>query len=330
MTGLTLQPSLEASVTVTHVIFPLPAFKFATVNWNLQIDPSAAVPLLLSAMSTVTRDEPSSSTLCGDLHTGDTSHEPSLNTICGDLHIGDSSHEPSFSTLCGDLHTDDTIHELEDAILIDDEEEHYSTGYSEFCDDDTIMLAPDTICNEVDSSPTGSSPATILGKRKSPEDSGLPKSVYASYKRHTSTGSDSAESSTEPYIIVSLEQSSLSVPNIYHFRQQAHNTSVQRVMDDRGLPWGVQWEVARLVSRGHCTWSDISMSRLDHLREEALRKERLPHDTPLVPNNPIAPYIEDLFRWNKESFGHQRSSKEFQATVCYNCYCVAYNLVIVV
>ena len=94
-------------------------------------------------------------------------------------------------------------------------------------------------------------------------------------------------------------------------------------MDDRGLPWGVQWEVARLVSRGHCTWKDISVPRLDRLREEALRKEALPHDTPIVPSKPIAPYIEDLFRWNKESFGHQRPSKEVQATVCYNCYCLA-------
>jgi len=120
--------------------------------------------------------------------------------------------EPSSSTICGDLHVGDTSHELEDAILID-EDEHYSTGYSEFCDDDTIMFAPDTtICDEVDSSPTGSSPATTLGKRKSPEDSGLSNRVYASYKRHTPTGSDSAESPTEPYIIVSLDQSSLNVP----------------------------------------------------------------------------------------------------------------------
>ena len=147
-----------------------------------------------------------------------TCDEPSSSTICGDLHSGDSSHEPSFSTICDDLHADDTTHELEDAILID-EDEDYSTGYSEFCDDDTIMLAPDTIRNEVDSSPTGSSSATTLGKRKSPEDSGLPKSVYASYKRHTSTGSDSAESPTEPYIIVSLDQSSLTVPKMYPFRQ---------------------------------------------------------------------------------------------------------------
>lgn len=131
--------------------------------------------------------------------------------------------EPSSSTICGDLHVNDTTHDLEeseDAILIDEEEEHYSTGYSEFCDDDSIMLAPDTIRNEIDSSPTGSSPATTLGKRKSPEDSGLSHSVYASYKRQTaSTGSDSVESSTEPYIIVSLDQSSLTVPKKLPFRQ---------------------------------------------------------------------------------------------------------------
>lgn len=88
-------------------------------------------------------------------------------------------------------------------------------------------------------------------------------------------------------------------------------------MASRGLPWGVQWEVARLVSRGHCTWKDISMYRLDLLQAEGSR------DTPTVLNKPIAPYIEDLFRSNKETFGHQRSSKEVQATVRYNCYCLA-------
>jgi hypothetical protein len=118
--------------------------------------------------------------------------------------------------MCSDLHVDDTTHEPEDMILIDEEEEHYSTGYSEFCDDDTIMLAPDTIRDEVDSSPTGSSPATTLGKRKASFDSGLSNS--ASYKRHF-TGSDSAESSTGPYIIVSVDQSSLIVPKKLSLRQ---------------------------------------------------------------------------------------------------------------
>lgn len=104
------------------------------------------------------------------------------------------------------------------AALVDEEEEIYSTGYSEFCDDDTLWAAPDTICDAVDSSPTGSSPTTTLGKRKSPEDSGLSNSVYA-YKRQTiSAGSsDSAESSIEPYIIVRLDKVSLSIPKIPFF-----------------------------------------------------------------------------------------------------------------
>jgi hypothetical protein len=144
-------------------------------------------------MSTVTKDDPQYD-------------EPSSSTICGDsdLHVGDTTQVTS----------------KEHAILIDEEDEHYSTGYSEFCDDDTILLAdPDTISNDY-SSPTGSFPATTLGKRKAaPEDSGLSNSVYASYKRHTlpSTGGDSVESSIQPYIIVSLDQSSLSVSKSFLF-----------------------------------------------------------------------------------------------------------------
>lgn len=121
--------------------------------------------------------------------------------------------------------------EAEQPILIDEEEDHCSTGYSEFCDEETIWAAPDTICasDAVNSSPIGSSPATTLGKRKSPEDPGSSTGVYASYKRQTiSTGSDSAESSTgtEPYIIVSLDQSSPSVPNSLPFSVNRHTTPV--------------------------------------------------------------------------------------------------------
>jgi len=138
-----------------------------------------------------------------------------MSTVTGDYH------DPSSSTMGGDTHVDDTTQagpELEDVTLIDENEEHYSTGYSEFCDDDTILACPDTIRDEVDSSPTESPPATTLGKRKAFEDSGLSNSVYA-YKKRTSTGSvDSAESSTEPYIIVSLDQCSLSVPKTLLFR----------------------------------------------------------------------------------------------------------------
>lgn len=120
----------------------------------------------------------------------------------------------SSSTTCNDLHVGDTT--LDHAILIDEEDEHYSMGYNEFCDDDAILGAQDTIC---DSSPTSSFPATTLGKRKSPEDSGSSDTVYASYKRRTSIGSDSAASSTEPYIIVSPNQSSLTVPKKLLFHQ---------------------------------------------------------------------------------------------------------------
>jgi hypothetical protein len=136
-------------------------------------------------------------------HTSDPHHydEPSSSTIYGDLDVGDATQVAS----------------EEHAILID-EDEHYSTGYSEFCDDDTIVAAPDTIPNDY-SSPTVSSPATTLGKRKSPEDSGLSDTVHATYKRQASTGSDGAESSSEPYIIVSLNQNSLSAPKKLPFRQ---------------------------------------------------------------------------------------------------------------
>ena len=100
-------------------------------------------------------------------------------------------------------------------------------------------------------------------------------------------------------------------------------------MENRGLPWGVQWEVARLVSRGYCTWKNIELCDLDLLREEGSRDS----ESPL--NEPIAPYIEDIFRRdkkdrferNKEEFGHQRPSKEARATVCYNVTALPYNLI---
>lgn len=121
----------------------------------------------------------------------------------------------SSSTICSNLHVDGTS--PDHAIVIDDDE-HHSTGYSEFCDDDAILEVQNIIC---DSSPTGSFPATTLGKRKSPEDSGSSEGVYASYKRHISTasGGDSAESCTEPYIVVSLNQNPLTVPKMLPFRQ---------------------------------------------------------------------------------------------------------------
>ena len=90
-------------------------------------------------------------------------------------------------------------------------------------------------------------------------------------------------------------------------------------MDSRGLPWGVQWEIARLVSLGYCTWHDISMSGLDRLRIEGLSSSDPDCPAKLaVLCAPIAPFVEDLFRWDKHSFGCQRRSKEIQSTVSYS------------
>ncbi len=110
--------------------------------------------------------------------------------------------EPSSSTIYSDLHVGDTTQvasELENATYLDEEEEHCSTGYSEFCDDDVIWAASDINYDPVDSSPTVLSPATTPSKRKSPEDSEPSSSLYASYKRQT-VSRDSTIS--EPYIIV--------------------------------------------------------------------------------------------------------------------------------
>ena len=91
-------------------------------------------------------------------------------------------------------------------------------------------------------------------------------------------------------------------------------------MDARGLPWGVQWEIARLITLGYCSWKDISMSALDCLRNEGL--STLNPDSPspspapaTVLNARIAPYVEDFFHRKKNSFGTQRRTKEVRATV---------------
>jgi hypothetical protein len=57
------------------------------------------------------------------------------------------------------------------------------------------------------------------------------------------------------------------------------------------------------------------MSGLDVLHVKGLSPSD--SDSPAVLCAPIAPHIEDLFRWDKQSFGHQSSSKEIQATVSY-------------
>ncbi|KAI0293977.1 RNA dependent RNA polymerase-domain-containing protein [Russula brevipes] len=208
-----------------------------------------------------------------------------------------------------------------------------STGYSEFCDDDVIMAAPcdtyDTVATDGSSGAT--QPFAALGKRKSPEDLGVSEgpSASSSYKRRTITSPIDLELATpsssapppEPWGDVPM---SLGLGDEHDGPEPyiiAHNASVQRAMDARGLPWGAQWEIARLISLGHCTWNDISIEGLDRLRKEGLSPSASastgpdsPTPTLQVHNAPIAPYIEDLFRWNKSSFGNQKLSKEIQAT----------------
>jgi hypothetical protein len=73
------------------------------------------------------------------------------------------------------------------------EEWSRSTSYSEFCDDDVIRSAADliqpgdaTAAAECSSSvPPSSSTSTVIGKRKSPDDSVLSNRPSASYKRRT-------------------------------------------------------------------------------------------------------------------------------------------------
>ncbi|KAI9508083.1 RNA dependent RNA polymerase-domain-containing protein [Russula earlei] len=59
------------------------------------------------------------------------------------------------------------------------------------------------------------------------------------------------------------------------------------------------------------------MSGLDALRAEGLSPPSDSDGAPgqVVLSARIAPYVEDLFRWNKNSFGTQRVTKEIQATV---------------
>lgn len=46
----------------------------------------------------------------------------------------------------------------------------------------------------------------------------------------------------------------------------AHSKSVQRRMDELGICWGVQYELARGETRGWWKWSDVSLEKLEELR----------------------------------------------------------------
>lgn len=88
-------------------------------------------------------------------------------------------------------------------------------------------------------------------------------------------------------------------------------------MDRRGLPWGVQWEIARLLSLGYCAWKEVTPAKLDYLKNNGFSPS--PSDSPgtaTVLNSRIAPDVEDSFRGKKHSSEGRSTSKEAQATVC--------------
>ncbi|KDQ17068.1 hypothetical protein BOTBODRAFT_30455 [Botryobasidium botryosum FD-172 SS1] len=71
---------------------------------------------------------------------------------------------------------------------------------------------------------------------------------------------------------ISPPEQSLAIPRIFspgidksRYIEVAHSKHHQRLMDGRKLAWGVQWEVARLVSCGLFKWEDIPPAELDKL-----------------------------------------------------------------
>lgn len=64
-----------------------------------------------------------------------------------------------------------------------DEVSDDGTGYSEFCDDDTIRAAE--VAPEYSSGASATASVVALGKRKSPDDSALDDGSPASYRRRT-------------------------------------------------------------------------------------------------------------------------------------------------
>ncbi|KAH9171061.1 hypothetical protein EDB89DRAFT_1191929 [Lactarius sanguifluus] len=236
---------------------------------------------------------------------------------------------------------------MSDPIFCNDESsEDGSTSYSDFCDDDVIRNAatrPDATQSQSQgpgmSSPlpsstpysTQPSQSVVLGKRKAPDgvEGSVPgPSTFYSYKKRFLSDSIDADSwigSSEATTLDSLlsddtlvaTQSGDDPPSPTSPHIIAYSASVQQAMDARGLPWGVQWEIARLVSLGHCAWNNITMPGLDSLKNNGMSPS--PSDEPGPPrvlNARVAPHVEDLFRSKKHSFGGRRASREALATVC--------------
>lgn len=49
----------------------------------------------------------------------------------------------------------------------------------------------------------------------------------------------------------------------------AHSPEAQHLMDQLGIAWGVQYEIARGVSRGWWSWSDVTLPNLEKLRGQS-------------------------------------------------------------
>jgi hypothetical protein len=82
----------------------------------------------------------------------------------------------------------------------DEASEDGSTGYSEYCDDETIRAVPATLCDTIEvvtqCSSSATSPTATLGKRKSPDESGPSYGPSASYKKRTISSSFDFDSLT--------------------------------------------------------------------------------------------------------------------------------------
>jgi hypothetical protein len=235
--------------------------------------------------------------------------------------------------------TQATMSELEN--LNNEISENESSGYSEFCDNDAILAVDEDVIDAVKDHFTvagteASSDATshsIPGKRKHPDfllfDRDGPSAAYRrrtdpspiDFESPTSpSSSESRAGGPPPFIIVRFDK------NFWAYSQssiidcgQAHNGAVKQAMDARALPWGVQWEIARLISLGYCSWDDITMVALDLLQTKGLPPSDPSHPDSTKPTMPlcapVAPHVEDYFRWGRNLFGTQNMSREMTATV---------------
>lgn len=234
---------------------------------------------------------------------------------------------------------------MSDPIFCNDESsEDGSTSYSDFCDDDVIKNAttrPDATQSQSQglgmssplpsSTPYSTQPSqnVVLGKRKAPDgvEGSVPgPSTFYSYKKRFLSDSIDADSwigSSESTTLDSLlsddtlcaTQSGDDPPSPTSHHIIAYSPSVQQAMDARGLPWGVQWEIARLVSLGQCEWNNITMPGLDCLKNNGISPS--PSDEPGPPrvlNARVAPHVEEFFCSKKNSFGGRRASREALAT----------------